>query len=65
MTLNVLIKCLQALKKAHPELADEKVEVYWWRGRRTNLYKEVESVNWMTNDLKCVIQLNEVDYGKP
>jgi len=59
MTLAVLIKCLQDLKKRHPELADEPVKVYWWRGRRTNLFREIHSVNYMTNDLKCVIEIAE------
>lgn len=61
MTLKTLIKCLQNLKRRHPELADEEVKVYRWRGRPTNLYNEVVSVNWMTNDLKCVIEVNEID----
>jgi len=61
MKLKVLIRCLQDLKKRHPELADEDVKVYRWRGTRTNLYNDVVSVNYMTNDLKCVIEVDERD----
>ena len=61
MTLSVLIKCLQDLKKRHPELADEPVKAYWWRGMRTNLFRNINSVNFMTNDIKCVIELDEED----
>ena len=64
MTLKTLIKCLQDLKKRHPELADEEVKAYRWRGHRSNIYNEVTSVNYMTNDLKCVIELDERDKGK-
>lgn len=63
MTLTVLIKCLQELKKRHPELANEEVKVYRWRGHRSNLYNEIKYVNYMTNDLKCVIELGEDDKG--
>ena len=59
----MLIKCLQDLKKRHPELADEPVKAYWWRGRRTNLFRKIVSVNYMTNDLKCVIELNEEEFN--
>ncbi len=59
MTLDTLIKCLKALRKSHPELKDEEVKAYMWQGRRSNIYYEVGSVNWMTNDLKCVIELDE------
>ena len=65
MTLQTLIRCLQDLKKMHPELANEEVKVYRWRGHRSNQYNEIMSVNYMTNDLKCVIELDEFDRGKP
>ena len=61
LTLKTLIKCLQNLKRIHPELADEEVKVYRWRGHCSNIYNEVTSVNYMTNDLKCVIEVDEMD----
>ena len=60
MTLKTLIKCLQDLKRRHPELANEEVKVYRWKGRSSNIYNEVTSVNYMTNDLKCVIEVDEI-----
>lgn len=62
MTLSVLIKCLKDLKKRHPSLANEPVKIYWWRGSRSNLYRTINSVNYMTNDLTCVIEIDEEDY---
>lgn len=61
MTLTVLIRCLRDLKKRHPELANEEVKVYRWRGYSSDLYNEVMSVNYRTNHLKCVIEVNEID----
>jgi len=62
MTLTTLIKCLKDLKKRHPELSNEEVKVYRWRGKSSNIYNLVTSVNYMTNDLKCVIEIDERDY---
>lgn len=61
MTLTTLIKCLQDLKKRHPELSNEDVKVYRWRGYNSNIYNPVVSVNYMTNNLKCVIEVDEMD----
>jgi hypothetical protein len=58
MTLRVLIRCLNDLKKRHPELENEEVKVYFWRGHSSNSFQIIESVNYMTNDLKCVIELS-------
>lgn len=59
MNLDTLIKCLKDLRKKHPELKDEEVKVYMWQGFSSNYYYEIGSVNWMTNDLKCVIEVDE------
>lgn len=61
MDLKTLIKCLQDLKRRHPEFANEEVKVYRWRGHTSNLYNEIVSVNYMTNYLKCVIEVNDCD----
>jgi hypothetical protein len=61
VTLKVLIKCLKDLQKRHPELSDEEVKVYRWQGFRSNLYNDVVSINYMTNDLRCVIEVDERD----